>query len=164
MPRISNKKNIRLVDYITKNQEALYRLAYSYVKNQHEALDVVQESIYKALSSIDTLKNSDYMKTWMYRIVINTSISHIRKNKPTFASTEIIENCQEEAKDIAQNMDLYYAIDKLSEKHKTVVVLRYFEDMKLEEIAKVTDCNINTVKTRLYSAIEKLKAIIEGEV
>ncbi|MEJ8552787.1 RNA polymerase sigma factor [Tepidibacter sp. Z1-5] len=160
MIRRKNKNYNELVKYITDNQECLYRFAYTYVKNQQEALDIVQESIYKALSSIDTLKNSEHMKSWLYRIIINTSINHIRKNKRVLLIDEINDKGECREYDLDRNIDLYEAIDKLDENQKTIVVLRYFEDMKIDEIAKTTNCNISTVKSRLYSALDKLKLIM----
>ena len=58
----------QLSDYIVAHQEEFYRLAYSYVKNRDAALDVVQESIVKALAKSDTLRRPEYLKTWFYRI------------------------------------------------------------------------------------------------
>ena len=60
-----------LVDYITAGQADFYRLAYSYVKNRDAALDVVQESIVKALTKIDSLREPAYLRTWFYRILLN---------------------------------------------------------------------------------------------
>lgn len=162
MIRHKNKNYNQLVNYITDNQNSLYRFAYTYVKNQQEALDIVQESIYKALSSINTLKKSENMKSWLYRIIINTSINHIRKNKRVLPTDEINYKSECEEDNLDRNIDLYEAIDKLEENQKTIVVLRYFEDMKIHDIAKTIDCNISTVKSRLYTALDKLK-IIMGE-
>lgn len=159
-----NRKNyIKLVDYIKTNQDDFYRLAYSYVKNKEEALDIVQESLYKALSSIDTLKNISYMKTWLYRIIVNTSLSYIRKNQKIILMDEIREVSEPEKSEVADRIDLYSAIDMLDDKHRTVIILRYLEDIKIGEIARVTDCNINTVKSRIKSATQKLRMILEGE-
>lgn len=159
-----NKKNyIKLVDYIKTNQEYFYRLAYSYVKNKDAALDIVQESLYKALSSVDTLKNISYMKTWLYRIIVNTSISYIRKSQKIILMDQIREVNKPEKSEVADRIDLYNAIDMLDDKHRTVIILRYLEDIKIGEIARVTDCNINTVKSRIKSAIQKLRMILEGE-
>ncbi|WP_066494826.1 sigma-70 family RNA polymerase sigma factor [Abyssisolibacter fermentans] len=156
------KKNyLILVDYIKMNQDNFYRLAYSYVKNKEAALDIVQESIYKALKSVETIRNSSYIKTWMYRVIVNTSISYIRKNKKEILKDEICDITEPETVSLADKIDLYNAIDLLDEIHKTVIILRYFEDMKIEDIAKVTDCNINTVKTRIYSAVSKLRIILK---
>lgn len=159
-----NKKNyIKLVDYIKTNQDDFYRLAYSYVKNKEAALDIVQESLYKALSSVDALKNSSYMKTWLYRIIVNTSLSYIRKNQKIILMDEIREVSEPEKCEVADRIDLYSAIDMLDDKYRTVIILRYLEDVKIGDIAKITDCNINTVKSRIKSAIQKLKMILEGE-
>ncbi|WP_242967889.1 sigma-70 family RNA polymerase sigma factor [Tepidibacter mesophilus] len=164
MIRRKNKNYNELVKYITDNQERLYKFAYTYVKNQQEALDIVQESIYKALSSINTLKNIDYMKSWLYKIIINTSINHIRKTKRVIVIDELNDKYECKEDDLDSNIDLYEAIDKLDENQKTIVVLRYFEDMKIEDIAKTIDCNISTVKSRLYSALDKLKIIMNEGV
>jgi len=162
MIKRKNNNYNELVKYITNNQDSLYRFAYTYVKNQQEALDIVQESIYKALSSINTLKKSENMKSWLYRIIINTSINHIRKNKRILPIDEINDKSECEEDNLDRNIDLHEAIDKLDENQKTIVVLRYFEDMKIDDIAKTIDCNISTVKSRLYTALDKLK-IIMGE-
>lgn len=164
MSTYNNCNYTKLVEYIKANQNTFYRLAYSYVKHQDTALDIVQESIYKALTSVSSLKNPEYIKTWLYRIIVNTSISYIRKNKRIIVTDEVPEVIQDEDVHFADKLNLYAALDRLDGKHKTVIVLRYFEDLKIEEIAKITECNVNTVKTRLYAGIRKLKAMIEGEV
>ena len=70
-----------LVDYIKNNQEKLYRVAFSYSKNEEEALDIVQEAITKALKNIGKLKEEKYVKTWFYRILINESLQYIKRNR-----------------------------------------------------------------------------------
>lgn len=70
-----------LVDYITAGQADFYRLAYSYVKNRDAALDVVQESIVKALTKIDSLREPAYLRTWFYRILLNESMNYFRRNQ-----------------------------------------------------------------------------------
>lgn len=70
-----------LIEYIKDNQEKLYRIAFSYSKNEEAALDIVQEAITKALKNINKLSEESYIKTWFYRILINESLQYIRKNK-----------------------------------------------------------------------------------
>ena len=65
---MSNKMEEQIAEHVLKNKEKYYRLSYSYVKNADDALDIVQESVYKAISSANTLKNPNYIKTWFYRI------------------------------------------------------------------------------------------------
>ena len=139
---------------LTENYRQFYRLAYGYVRNEEDALDIVQESAYKAIREADKLKNPAFAKTWIYRIVINTAISQLRKRK------EVVS--LEEAEELSvyaeyKNADLQKALASLTEEQKTLILLRFFEDKKLEEIADITDENVNTVKSRLYRTLRELK-------
>ena len=71
----------QLTDYLVAHQEDFYRLAFSYVKNRDAALDVVQESIVKALAKADTVRRPEYIKTWFYRILLNESMNHYRRTR-----------------------------------------------------------------------------------
>jgi len=153
----SNIEN-KIADYVIKYKENIYRLAFSYVKNADDALDIVQESIYKAISSKDSLKNPDHIKTWFYRIVVNTSLDFIRKQKKLFiVDEEILCTYEMGANDNYQNIDLQRALESLPNNYRSVIVLRYFEDLKIEEIAEILNENVNTVKTHLYKSLEKLR-------
>ncbi len=68
-----------LIDYIKENQNKLYKIAYTYTKDQELALDVVQEAITRALENINKLKNEEFVKTWFFRILINESLKNIKK-------------------------------------------------------------------------------------
>ena len=159
---MQNVKEI-LVDYIENNQEKLYRVAFSYLKNEESALDVVQESIEKALKNIYQLKEKEYIKTWFYRILINECLQDIKKNKRIITcELQEIENKIEWNDNITtEGIDIYNHIQKLNEKVRTVIILRFFEDMKIEEIATITKTNVNTVKSRLYKGLKELKNLIE---
>ncbi|WP_153733422.1 sigma-70 family RNA polymerase sigma factor [Sporosarcina obsidiansis] len=156
---MTKKEKFDLVeDFIIKNQESHYRLAYSYVKNKENALDIVQEAIFKALKSIDRLEEITYLKTWFYRILINTSIDFIRKHqRMTVMDADILNIHLPQAADERIDMDLRDAIDQLVPYDKTLIILRFFEDLKIEEIALVMDENINTIKSRLYRILNKLR-------
>ncbi len=151
----------QIADYVIRHKENFYRLAFSYVKNADDALDVVQESIYKAISSKDSLKNPDYIKTWFYRIVVNTSLDLIRKQKKlVIVDEEILSNYDSGEFDNYQNIDLLRALDSLPEKYRNVIVLRYFEDLKIEEVAEILNENVSTVKTHLYKSLKMLRVKI----
>ena len=151
-----------LIDYIKNNQEKLYRIAFSYSKNEEAALDIVQEAITKALKNINKLREESYIKTWLYRILINESLQYIRKNKRILTcELETIENKIDYNVDFAEGLDVYKHVQKLNEKLKTVIILRFFEDMKISEIAKITKTNESTVKSRLYRGLKELKRLIE---
>lgn len=152
-----------LIDYVKNNQEKLYRVAFSYSKDEESALDIVQEAIIKALKNIHKLKEERYVKTWFYRILINECLQHIKKKK-RFITCELqeIENKIEWNDTISTGeIDIYKCVQSLNEKLKTVIILRFFEDMKIDEIAKITKTNVNTVKSRLYKGLEELKKLIK---
>lgn len=162
-----DKKHLEklLSDVVIKNKENYYRLAYSYVKNTDDALDIVQESIYKAISSIESLKNPKYIKTWFYRIVVNTSLDFLRKHKRVdVVEQEILERYIPGDEDDYENIDLHRALDELSPNYRTIIVLRYFEDLKIEEVADVLNENVNTVKTRLYRALKMLRVKMDDDL
>lgn len=153
-----------LVDHILGHQTDFYRLAFSYVKNQDAAMDVVQEAIVKALDKVDTLREPAYLKTWFYRILLNEAMNHFRRTRDLIPFNEALNDQPAIALDPGERLDLYDAIGRLSFPEQTVVKLRFFEDMKLEEIAQATGANLNTVKSRLYKALKKLKDMTGEEI
>ena len=153
------KINHNIVEsFLIENREAYYRLAYSYVHNQDDALDIVQDAICKALSSSKSLNDPNAIKSWFYRIVVNTSLDYIRKNKRlVYVEDEDLEVIGPSKSDQYEDYDLQKALEKLPTMSKTIITLRFFEDMTFEEIAQILDQNINTVKTRFYTSIRKLR-------
>lgn len=153
----------KLIEYIKENQEKLYRIAYTYTKDQEAALDVVQEAITKSLENIHKLRNEEYVKTWFYRILINEAIKESKNNK-SFIEFELAENevhHNNHENELVENLDIYENIQKLNKKLKTVILLRFFENLKIEEIAYITKTNTNTVKSRLYKGIEEIRKNME---
>ena len=155
----------QFIDFIKNNQEKFYRIAFSYLKNRDTALDAIHDSIVKALQKKHTIKNAEYFKTWFYRILINECLVYLRKNNRIiyFDNISMYTNLHDSQPNISEYIDLYQALDKLPIKLKTVVLLRFFEDMKLEEIAQITSVNLSTVKSRLYKALKVLKINMEVE-
>jgi RNA polymerase sigma-70 factor (ECF subfamily) len=163
---MTKSEKFKLVEnYIIENQNAHYRLAYSYVKNKESALDIIQDSILKALRSIDSLEQIGYLKTWFYRILINTSIDFIHKNKRMIVVEDEVLDFHLPSHELdVPDIDLYEAIDHLTPRQKTLIILRFFEDMKIEDIAATLGVNQNTIKTRLYVALRKLRTNMEEKV
>ena len=156
-------KNI-LIEYIKNNEAKLYRIAYSYVAQRDAALDIVQEAIIKALENIDKLRVKEYVRTWFYRILINEALMYIRKNKKYVQmECDIKEELEDFENTSDNNIEIYQNVQKLDDKLKTVIVLRYFENLKLEEISKITNTNLSTVKSRLYKGLEIIKSNMEGD-
>lgn len=152
-----------LINYIKDNQEKFYRVAFSYSKDEEASLDIVQEAIVKALKNLDKLKGKEFVKTWFYRILINECLQYIKKNKRIIVCEidEIESKIEWDDNISSEGIDVYKCVQKLNEKLKTVIILRFFEDMKIEEIARITKTNESTVKSRLYKGLKELKKLIE---
>lgn len=171
MPATKDNNYYSLVKYIEENQNRFYLLAFSYVKNKDTALDMVQEAVYKALKSADHLKDSTYIKTWVYRILVNACLDEIRKNKhtivsdpSTFMEQDLCISQNHEDLSQAELIDLHQTLNELEPKAKTIITLRYFEDMKLTDIAEVLGENISTIKSILYRTLDLLKVQLKGDV
>lgn len=139
-------------------KEYLYKTAYLHVKNQHDASDVYQDTVYKAFISIHKLKKPVYFKTWITKILINNINDKFRKSSKVILmhDNEHLANYHD-ALDTVSSIDLYNAIDNLSGKHKTAIILRYMQDMPIKDIAKVMSCFENTVKSYIHRALKALK-------
>lgn len=158
------KTNEKIVEEIILEQyNQYYRLAYSYVHNDADAEDIVQNGVYKALRNSKALRNPEYAKTWIYRIMLNEIFDFLRR--PKAVSYEYIQEETgieaESVEDTYTDVDLQRALDSLPEQDKAIVVMKFFEDKKFEEIADILDENINTVKSRLYRSMKKLRIRIE---
>ncbi|EQF69566.1 RNA polymerase sigma factor sigV [Clostridioides difficile CD201] len=122
---------------------------------------MVQEAMYKALYSVENIKEVNYIKTWFYKILVRTSIDFIRKNRKYNNMTDIDLIDETGEYDKYTDLDLRRALEELPIEYKSIIILRFFEDLKIEEVAIILDENVNTVKTRLYTALKKLKLKIE---
>ncbi len=158
----SAKLQQQIENEILQSYQSLYRLAYSYVKNPDDAMDVVQESAYKAILHADEMRFRETVKGWLCRIVVNTALDLIRRRKRESLTEEIPETGRE---DTYENIDVMRALDTLDEREKTVVMLRFFQDMKLSEISSITGESLSSVKSILYRSLRKLKVkLTEGDI
>lgn len=147
----------------TKKQK-LYRMAFCYVKNEQDALDIVGEAVYKGLQSLTTLREPEYFDTWMTRIVINTAIDFLRKNSRCSVCEDAILELmpvEENSLDPESSLDLYTALDALGQRDKTCVILKYFEGYTFQEIAGLLNEPEATVKSRLYRSLAKMRTQLE---
>lgn len=151
-------------ELIQKEKNKLYRMAYLYVKNEADALDIVQETIYKAYVSMKTIEKTEYFSTWLTRILINEALDFIRKHKRMIPTEKMEEQSTTEYNELEGSIDLIEAINRLEVQYKTVVILRYYKDFTIKQIAETLICPEGTVKTRLHRAAKKLKVDLkEGE-
>lgn len=146
-------------------KEYLYKTAFLYMKNKEDALDLVQESILHCIISIKKLKNPEYFRTWMTRILINCAKQEWRKRGryDVMEETELIqlENLPQEETSREEKLDLYDAIDGLSFPYKAIIIQYYFVGNSLKDIAKMLDMPAGTVKAYHARAKSKLKNILE---
>ncbi|WP_026906057.1 sigma-70 family RNA polymerase sigma factor [Paucisalibacillus globulus] len=145
-------------------EEDIYRMAFIYVKNQSDALDVVQETAYRSFKTIKKLKEPKYFKTWLIRIAINCSLDLLKKQcKITHLHPGFEENIPEE---IIEDIDLEVAVQDLIEylnaEEKSVVILRFFEEFTFKEISETLEIPLGTAKTILYRALAKLRNNLRG--
>ena len=153
----------QLTTMIQDNKTKYYKIVFNYMKNKDDSLDVLYNSIIKAIQNCSKLRNPKYIDTWFCRILINESLYAIKKKDKEF-TVDDIENLI--SVEFNHNMSEYYvplrkAINKLDDKLKTIIILRYFNEMKIEDIAKVTNSNLSTTKSRLYKALSILKIEME---
>lgn len=153
-----------IIQQFLQEYQFFYRLAYSYTRNEDDAMDIVQESVCKALSAKKHLDSEQYLKTWCCRIVINTAVDLLRKRKKEQIGVEEFLLSEQGEKDTNyENIEIMEMLAMLKEKDRVILILRYFEDMKLEDIAQITSENVNTIKSRLYRALKQLKIHIADE-
>ncbi|MBS4190559.1 sigma-70 family RNA polymerase sigma factor [Bacillus sp. FJAT-49705] len=133
----------------------LVRIAGYYVKNEYDMADIVQEATFKAYMAIHKLKNPNYFLTWITRIVINCAFDFLKKQK----QHNPLSQKEEPSVDPAFDIQLYMkeAVAKLTEKQRQVIVLKYFEDLTIQEIAKLLDAPLGTVKTYLHKGLAQLR-------
>ncbi|WP_414491246.1 sigma-70 family RNA polymerase sigma factor [Sutcliffiella horikoshii] len=140
---------------MSTHKEQLYRIAFSYMKNEADSLEAIQEVTYRAFKGIRKVKQSDYFSTWLVKIMINYCKDEWikRKREPN------IQWKMEEAYTVDNDlqMEVQEAISSLGDPYQTVIQLRYMEDFKIKDIASVMDSPENTVKTWLTKGLKKLR-------
>ena len=145
------------------NKVAIYRVAKSILNKEEDIEDAVSEAILKAYKNIPKLKNEEFFKTWLIRIVINESNNLYKKRAKEIAvDREHFKNIK--VNDQYKDLSLYDAINSLEEDLRMTTILFYFEDMKYKDIAKTLNVKEGTVKSRLSRAKEKLYSILKEEL
>ena len=144
------------VEMVEHNAQKLYRIALSYMKNEHDAVEAVQETTYRAFKNTNKLKTPEYFDTWIVRILINYCKSELKKRKRDIplGKREIPHG---EQHNLDEKLTVEKAVDKLPQSYRETVILRYYEDMKIKDIAKIMKCPEGTVKGRINRALSKLE-------
>ncbi|MCC0631775.1 RNA polymerase sigma factor [Clostridioides sp. ZZV15-6388] len=147
------------INNILESEQTLYRVSKSILGNDQDCEDAVNNAILKAYEKLDSLKEQQYFKTWLIRIVINECNSLRRKQFNILPFEEILNNKKVEEKD--DYSDLYIAIQGLSKKIKIPIVLYYIEGYSIDEIKEILDIPQGTVKSRLSRGRKLLKTKLE---
>ncbi|MET0960481.1 MAG: sigma-70 family RNA polymerase sigma factor [Psychrobacillus psychrotolerans] len=135
-------------------KNTLYRTAYAFLKNEHDALEAMQEITFRAYQKIHTLKEPTYMKTWLVRIMMNYCQDQLKKKKRDSPS-EILQTIG--YKEDTTYLEMNEAIASLSTAEQQLIFLKYFQNTKIKEIAKLEKIPEGTVKSRLHKALKSLR-------
>nr|WP_240514675.1 sigma-70 family RNA polymerase sigma factor [Bacillus cereus] len=149
---------------ITFVRQKLYRTAYSYVRNEQDALDIYQETIYEAYLSLRKLKEPEKFQSWITKILVFKAIDFIRKSSKEFVvNDEIFANlsAEENMNKLEQSLDLTTAFNFLDPTYKTIILLRYYHDLSIKEIADVLNSPEGTIKSQLHRAKHALRPILK---
>jgi len=151
-----------LYELIQARKDVLCRTAYSYVNSKEDALDIVSEAVYRAYR-VRKLKEPALFNTWLMRIVINCSNDH-RKMYGRFVTVETYSEAvgQDSVQDVTF-IDVHQALERLDEKCRTVIILKYFQDLTVSQIAEVMDCPQGTIKTYLHRVLRILRLELKEE-
>jgi RNA polymerase sigma-70 factor (ECF subfamily) len=154
-------------------KDKIYQLVYRMIGNAHESEDIAQEAFIRAYININSFDVNRKFSTWLYRIATNLTIDRIRKKKPDYyldaevAGTEGLTMYSQVAADIAlpeeevESMELQCEIQrqilKLPDKYRSVIVLKYIDELSLIEISEILEIPVGTVKTRIHRGREALR-------
>ncbi len=138
---------------VLESEQTLYRISMSMLKNQADCEDAVQDTILTAYSKLSSLRNEEYFKTWLVRILINTCNKFLKK-KSRFVSDEALEN--QSVPDSSVTTEIRLAIEGLKPKIRIVVVMRYIEGFSVKEIKDILKIPEGTVKSRLAEGRKQL--------
>ena len=167
---------------VLKYRERVYGVVYNLTSNREDAADLTQDAFIKAFQSINRFQRQSSFFTWLYRIAINSTLTHLRKQRlRTFFSLEKVdEDDHVSAEVIAALTDatgadretftrelqekLNEAMQKLSIKHRTVITLFEIDGLSHQEIAEVMDCSVGTVRSRLHYAKQLLQSELQSYI
>jgi len=155
-----------LVQLLESIEHSVYRTAFYILGNEHDALDASQEALIRIYTKINTYQEKAKFSTWVQRIVTNVCIDKFRKKKETVSIDQHeltlydFQNVEQEVEraDVAE--EVREAIKRLPEHQRTVVTLRYLQDLSYGEIAEVMNMPLNTVKSYLYRARQQLQELL----
>jgi RNA polymerase sigma-70 factor (ECF subfamily) len=145
---------------IQNYQDKILYLAYDILGDYEEAKDAAQDIFVKVFKNLESFDQKSEFKTWLYRIALNTCLDILRKRKNMQEIKLNIDVIPEKSADDGKlNLDdtFYSALGTLSEKQYSAIVLKYFHENTTKEIAGILDCEVDTVRTHLHRAVQKIR-------
>lgn len=136
-------------------ENALYNTAKSMLRKEEDVADAIQETILNAYKSMHTLREPRYFKTWLFRILINECNTILSRHSLSTAYAEVPSEKREHSSPYDE-VDMREAVDRLEESKRIVVVLHYFEDLSLRQVADTLNISESAVKMRLTRARQEL--------
>jgi len=156
----------------SEHQKYIYNVILRIIFDKEEALDLTQETLLKAYLNIKKFKGNSSFRTWLYRIAINCAMDYLRKRNVERSNFREIEEFENEVKDFETPEEVVdkkltaeivmKEINKLPLDYKVVLILRDIEGLNYEEISKIMNLNLGTVKSRLWRARNLLKERIKS--
>ncbi|MDO4523542.1 MAG: sigma-70 family RNA polymerase sigma factor [Eubacteriales bacterium] len=147
----------KLGTLILESERQLYATAKTILFHDEDCADAIQETIVKAFSKIETLRNDKYVKTWLMRILINECYTILRTAGKTVLLEEPYEKTSMEIEDMVDYSDLYKAVNSLKEELRLPVILYYAEGFQIREISRILEITEGAVQKRLARARMKLR-------
>lgn len=147
-----------ILELLKLHEDTLYRTAYAYLKNEHDAIEAIQELTYRTLKKIHTVKEPTYIGTWLVRILINICLDMKKKQEKLLYNHEL-----EIASEDHYPFEIVDIIASLPKEQQELIYLKYFQDLKNGEIAQLKQIPEGTVKSRLHTTLRKLRVLIGRE-
>ena len=147
----------QLGNLILDSERQLYSTAKTILFSDQDCADAIQETIVKAFSKIDTLKNDKYARTWLIRILINECYNPVRKSSKFISFEDLEDRLEMESEKSKDYSELYAAVNSLKEELRLPVILYYIEDFSVREIAQILEISEGAVQKRLARARGKLR-------
>ncbi len=148
---------------IDENRINIYRVARGILKNEEDIKDAIHNTLINSYTNLNNLRNDEYFKTWLIRILINECNKILRENNNNIVLDEDIIEFGSSSRDEYKNFDLVKAIGELEDDLRIVITLFYFEDLTIKDISQIIDIPEGTVKSRLSRARTRLKEILGGD-
>ena len=154
--------DIEFEEVINKYKKLLFKIAYYYTHDVYSSEEVVQETFVKLYELRNTFKDDEHIKRWLIRVTINKSLNTLRRNKKELlVDNEYIDSLPDLKESEKDEKEIFKCVCSLKESYRTVIILRYYENYNIKEIANILKISESNVATRLDRARKKLKTIIE---